>query len=214
MHSSRNYFTHVKYLLVYVCKVISLETQERILDAAWTLLVKEGRLDVGMSAIGAAADVSRQTLHLAFGGRTGLLVAMARRADQRSSAAERMRRAASAEDDGVASFEAYIQAWIEHLPDIYPVGVLLFSARESDAAARAAWEDRMDSLRNGFTRILRRAEAAGRLRQGMSVAVASDLAWSLTHLDAWRHLVMERGWASEDFAATQIAILKRELLRR
>jgi hypothetical protein len=38
----------------------------------------------------------------------------------------------------------------------------------------------------------------------MSVAVASDLAWSLTHLDAWRHLVIARGWAGEDFASTQI----------
>jgi AcrR family transcriptional regulator len=194
--------------------VISSQTQERILDSAWTLLVREGRLDVGMGAIAAAAGVSRQTLHLAFGGRTGLLVAMARRADQRSAAAERMRQAARADDDGVASFEAFISAWIEHLPEIYPVGVLLFAARETDAAARTAWEDRMESLRGLFTRILRRAEAAGRLRAGVSVAVASDLAWSMTHLDAWRHLVIERGWASDDFAATQIGILKRELFRR
>lgn len=194
--------------------MISSQTQERILDSAWTLLVREGRLDVGMGAIAAAAGVSRQTLHLAFGGRTGLLVAMARRADQRSAAAERMRQAARADDDGVASFEAFISAWIEHLPEIYPVGVLLFAARETDAAARTAWEDRMESLRGLFTRILRRAEAAGRLRAGVSVAVASDLAWSMTHLDAWRHLVIERGWASDDFAATQIGILKRELFRR
>lgn len=194
--------------------MISSETQERILDAAWMLLVKEGRLDVGVGAIAAAAGVSRQTLHLAFGGRSGLLVAMARRADQRSEASERMRRAARADDDGVASLEPFIRAWVERLPQIYPVGMLLFAARESDPAARAAWEDRMESMRSLFTLILRRAEAAGRLRPGVSVAVASDLAWSMTHLDAWRHLVIERGWASEDFATTQIAILKRELFRR
>jgi len=191
--------------------VISSETRERILDAAWTLLVKQGRLDVGMGEIAAAAGVSRQTLHLAFGGRGGLLLEMTRRADKRSPAGQRMRDAVLVEDDGVASFKSYIEAWFEHLPEIYPVAVLLFAASDTDPAARTAWEDRMEILRHGFTRILRRAEAARRLRPNVSVAAASDLAWSMTHLDAWRHLVVERGWAPEDFAAMQLGILRREL---
>jgi len=191
--------------------VISSETRERILDAAWTLLVKQGRLDVGMSEIAAAADVSRQTLHLAFGGRAGLLLEMARRADKRSHAGQRMRDAVLAKDDGVASFKIYVEAWVEHLPEIYPVGALLSAARDTDPAARAAWEDRMEILRSGFARILRRAEAAGRLRANVGAVAAGDLAWSMTHLDVWRHLVVERGWAPEDFAATQLGILTREL---
>jgi hypothetical protein len=71
----------------------------------------------------------------------------------------------------------------------------------------------MESLRAGYTAILRRAKVSGRLKEGLTVNHAADLAWSLSHIDAWRHLVVERGWSQQRFAVSRLELLERELLR-
>ncbi|MGE0439529.1 MAG: hypothetical protein AB7L66_03070 [Gemmatimonadales bacterium] len=95
---------------------------------------------------------------------------------------------------------------------IYPVAVLLEAARETDPAARAAWDDRMEGIRAGFTTLLKRARAAGRLKADWSVSQATDLAWSLSHVDAWRHLVVECGWPASRFVSTTIRTIETLLL--
>jgi AcrR family transcriptional regulator len=191
---------------------ITQETRERILDAAWNLLIEGGRADVSLAEIGKAAGVSRQSVYLAFGSRAGLLIAMVRRADTISEASQRMRAATTESDEGLPALREFTKAWFERIPQVLPVAMLLAQATPTDSDARAAWSDRMESLRGGFATILWRVKRDGLLKTKLSVGQAADIAWSLTHIDAWRHLVVERNWSPEQFASTRMAMLEWALI--
>jgi AcrR family transcriptional regulator len=59
-------------------------TPDRILDAALTLVSQQGTGRLSMSAVSAAADVSRPTIYRHFSSKGELLLAMARHEQQRS----------------------------------------------------------------------------------------------------------------------------------
>jgi AcrR family transcriptional regulator len=192
---------------------VSEQTRIAILDAAWKLVAERGRLDSGQSEIAARAGVSRQTVYLAFGGRAGLLRAMLRNHDRRSPQVARLTEVARGTGDRAEDLFAYVEAWIEYLPEIYPVGIHLDAASLGDAEAAAAWDDRMKTaLLSGVRAITGRLEAAGRLASGCTAMTAADLAWSLIHPTAWRLLVVERGWSPEAFRASRIDLIRRALL--
>lgn len=194
---------------------LSPETAQAILDAAWRLISKRGRADVSLGEIAKAAGVTRQSIYIGFGGRAGLLIAMARNVDDRSEHVRRMRdisRGAASEPDALY---AYVESWLAHLPEIYPVGVLLSAAAVTDAEAAAVFNDRMiGGLHTGYRRILKRLARAGHLSDGWSVERAADLCWSLTHIEAWRQLVVERGWSSNAFRANRLALIAGTIVRQ
>lgn len=180
---------------------LSEATAARILDAAWQLVVDRGRADVGLGEIAKAAGVSRQSIYLAFGNRAGLLVAMARRADAASPHSRRMGALARGRGADARTLVHFVRAWLRHLPEVYPVGTLLLAAAATDADAAAVLQDRLvGSLLGAYRDILERLAAAGQLVPGWTAERAADCCWSLTHIDAWRHLVVERGWQPEAFS--------------
>jgi AcrR family transcriptional regulator len=194
---------------------LSPETSRAILDAAWRLICERGRADVSLGEIAKAAGVSRQSIYIGFGGRAALLVAMARNADERSRHAQRMREIGRGSADDPEALHAYVDAWVAHLPEIYPVGVLLSAASVTDSEAAAVFKDRMiGSLHAGYHRILRRLARAGHLREGWNAERAADLCWSLTHIEAWRQLVVERGWTPAAFLSNRQALIANTILRR
>lgn len=192
---------------------LSPETRARILEAAWSHVVARGSVDISLSEIARAAGISRQTVYLGFGNRTGLMIAMARHADDQSAHVRQMREIVAGTGDDPATLAAFTEAWLRHLPEIYPVGVLLGAAAVTDPEAAEVFADRMvGGLLAGYRTILGRLAAAGRLAPGWTPDTAADLAWSLTHVDAWRHLVVERGWAPGAFAANRIALIRAALI--
>jgi AcrR family transcriptional regulator len=193
---------------------LSPETSQTILDAAWSLICQRRRADVSLAEIAKAAGVTRQSIYIGFGGRAGLLIAMARNADDRSEHAGRMREISRGTADGPEALYAYVGAWLAHLPEIYPVGVLLSAASVTDAEAAAVFEDRMiGSLHASYRRILKRLARAGHLADGWSAERGADLCWSLTHIESWRHLVVERGWTPAAFLANRRALIAGTIIR-
>lgn len=190
-------------------KQIPESTRQAILDATWKLLEEKGRADLSQAEIAAAAGVSRQTLFLAFGNRTGLLTAMVRNKDLQSRHVAEMTTIAQADELRPADLERYLEIWLEYLPVIYPVGILLDAAAVTDREAAEVWDDRMKhALLAGIQRILRRLGQNGHLRPGTDPSEAADLIWSLVHPAAWRLLVAERGWAPARFAETRMEMIR------
>jgi AcrR family transcriptional regulator len=193
---------------------LSPETSQAILDAAWRLICERGRADVSLGEIATAAGVTRQSIYIGFGGRAGLLIAMARNADNKSEHSRRMRAISDGAADNPQALHDYVEAWLAHLPEIYPVGVLLSAAAVTDGEAAAVFEDRMiASLHGRYRQILKRLARAGHLAEGWSAERAADLCWSLTHIEAWRQLVVERGWSPAAFLANRQAIIAGTVLR-
>jgi AcrR family transcriptional regulator len=194
-------------------KQISEASRIAILDAAWELIAEHNRLDVGQSEIAAQAGVSRQTIYLAFGGRAGLLVAMLRNKDEQSQQVPRLTAIASGSGNEPADFLAYVEAWLDYLPVIYPVGIQLDVAALHDKDAAAAWDDRMKkALLYGMKHILARLQTADRIAPGWTAETAAEMAWSLVHPASWRLLVVECGWSPDDFRRTRIEIICQTLL--
>jgi len=185
---------------------ISDETRAGILQAAWTLMAEQRRLDAGMAEIAAAAGVSRQTLFLAFGNRAGVLVAMARHQDTQSDHAQRMRQIAATGHDTQA-LHAFVEVWLDYLPMVYPVAIQLETGSLSDPDANAAWQDRIFSqgVRMGLDRILGQMAVGGALRADQDPSRLADLCLTLLVPSAWRYLVVERAWTFEAFVRSRHA---------
>lgn len=177
------------------------ETRTAILEAAWNLMAEQRRLDVGMAEIAAAAGVTRQTLFLAFGNRAGVLVAMARHQDTLGDEVQRMRQIAATGAD-TAALHAFVDAWLDYLPVVYPVAIQLETASLSDTDANAAWQDRIFSqgVRMGLDRILGQIVASHGMETELDSSRLADLCLTLLVPSAWRYLVVERGWTAEAFA--------------
>lgn len=196
-------------------KPITDATKAAILDAAWVLIADKGRVDVSQSEIASAAGVSRQTIFYAFGSRAGLLTAMARHKDERTDHVARLTAHARSAGDPVEAFLDYTAVWLDYLPEVYPVAVLLDAAALTDADAKAAIDDRLvHALLGGFQRLAGRVAEAGRLRPGVAPAEVAQEIWSATHVSTWWRLVVECGWTRERFVATRLALVQSHILER
>jgi AcrR family transcriptional regulator len=192
---------------------ISEETRAAILNATWALIAEKRRLDVGQADIAAAAGVSRQTVYLAFGNRAGLLTAMARHKDEQTDHVSRLRAISRAETVTAADFLSYLGVWLDYLPLIYPVAILLDAASLTDPDARSAWDDRMKAaFLAGLKRALSHLEERGDLAPGWDAGRAAELVWSLVHPTAWRQLVVDCAWSAEAFGRSRLAIIRSTIL--
>jgi len=191
-------------------KNITGETRVAVLDAAWALMTKRGGLNVGMAQIAAAAGVSRQTLFYAFGNRAGLLVAMVRHKDTRGPHLARLIALANGTGADLSTLLAFVDAWLDYLPEVYPVAVQLEADSLADRDAAAAWSDRFfdRGLRRGFELILGRMAAASALEPGKDPARLADLCLGLVVPSTWRILVVECGWSPAAFAASRHALVR------
>jgi AcrR family transcriptional regulator len=193
-------------------KMISSETQSAILEAAWELIAREGRVDVGLSEIAAAAGVTRQTIFYAFGNRTGLLLAMVRHRDAQSKRLARMREIALEPRVDCEQMLRVAEAWMNYIPEVYPVASLLDAAAMTDSEARTAIEDRMvGQLLKGFLRRVMTLKENGAISADKDPVRLAELIWETTHIRAWRSLVVERGWSEDEFKSSRLATI-RELL--
>jgi AcrR family transcriptional regulator len=188
---------------------ITEKTRAAILDATWSLIAEKGRLDVNQAEIAAAAGLSRQSIYLAFGNRSGLLTAMARYKDTQSDHVVRMGRISHAASATPDDFLRYIDVWLDYLPLIYPVGILLDAASLAEPDAAAAWDDRMrGALLAGLKRILGHLAREGHLARGWEPDRAAELVWSLIHPTAWRQLVVGCGWSADEFRRSRVEIIR------
>ncbi|MEV0826786.1 TetR/AcrR family transcriptional regulator [Nonomuraea rubra] len=171
-------------------------TRSRILETARRLITEQGPR-VSMADVARAAGISRQALYLHFGSRASLLVAVVRDMDEQDGIRARCEKALTGEEP-VEAFRAFLRVWLRYAATIHPVASVLLASRRDDADAAAAWSDRMGELHEGFLAAARRLAAAGRLRPGLAVDVAADLAWAMTSVSVWEQLTTDRGRRAGD----------------
>ncbi len=177
-----------------------VDTRERILRAAWQLLEAGPATAVRMSDIARQAGISRQAVYLHFPTRAELLIGTARYMDAVLDADARLaasRRATS----GGERLDAWIEAWGNYIPAIHGVARALLAAQESDAAAAAAWHDRMLAVRQGCAAAIAALHADGSLKPGYTVEQATDILWTLTSVRSWEQLRFACGWSQADYVA-------------
>lgn len=182
-------------------------TRQRILDAAWRLL--ESGAATRMADIAAAAAISRQALYLHFPNRADLLVATVRHIDAVKDIDGRLAASRGA-TTGEARLDAFVAAWCGYIPEIGGVGRALL-AMQDDAAAAAAWADRMEAVHHGCRAAVAALARDGVLSPDLSEAAASDLLWSLLSVETWQALVERRGWSQAAYVAAMQRATRRML---
>ena len=177
-----------------------INTKTRILEVTWRLL-ESGNKAIRMADIAKAAGVSRQALYLHFPSRAEVLVATTRHIDKVKNVDARLARSRSA-SSGVERLHAFVDAWGGYIPQIHGISVALRAMRDTDKEAAAAWEDRMQAVRQGCESAVRAILEDGYLKEGITEITGVDLLWTLLSVENWEHLVLECGWSQSEYEQT------------
>jgi recombinational DNA repair ATPase RecF len=94
---------------------------------------------------------------------------------------------------------------------IYPVGRALMAMMDTDAEARAAWENRMAAVRHGCAAAVARSRGMAILRPDLSPGTRDRPSGRASlSVSLWEHLTQTCGWSQEDYIA-EITRLARRL---
>ena len=187
------------------------DTRTRILESARKLLEAGGGNEVRMSDIAKEVGISRQALYLHFPKRADLLVATTRHVDTVNDIDARLAPSRSAAS-GVERLDAFIEAWGNYIPMIYGVARALISMQDEDEAARLAWADRLQAVREGFEAAVAALEHDGALSPDLSAKQAVDLLWTMVSVESWEHLIMDCSWAQADYVDRMKSLARRAVV--
>ncbi len=173
-------------------------TREKILGACLELLESGQGSSVRMSDIAARVGITRQALYLHFRTRGELLIATTHYVDDLHGGDERLTASRTAKT-GIERLNAFIEAWAGYLPEIYGIGKALLAMRDTDAEAAAAWDKRMQDMREGCEAAILALARDKALSSDYSPTQATDILWTLLSLKNWEQLTVECGWSRRDY---------------
>lgn len=185
-------------------------TRKSILDAASRLFAEQGA-EVRLEDVAAEAGVSRQSVYLHFGSRTGLLTGMVEHMDTAGALPPLLDRVFDAATP-VEALEAVAHLHAEYHPTIHPVARIFMAGRYQDDALRAAWDERMESRRNLYHAVVEQLRESGSLDDAWDIESATDLLWTLTSLEVWERLVIDRGWSKHQYFDHLRFVIQRTLV--
>jgi AcrR family transcriptional regulator len=188
-----------------------LSTHDRILETTWHLMEKNRGQGVDIADIAKAAGVSRQAVYLHFKSRTELLIETTRYLDTKFNFGERIQEACR-RANGTLSLLEFVEVWGNFIPDIYGLAAALLNARETDDAAKTAWDSRMTQLHDNMRLIIGKIESEGQLSPDWTLDEAADFAWAMISVRMWENLTIERGWSQTQYIARIQQTLNRMLL--
>lgn len=175
-------------------------TRERILKSTWELLESGYGNAVRMSDIAKAAKISRQALYLHFPNRAELLIATTKHLDEVYDVPTRLAPTRTAKT-GKDRLAVWINVWGNYIPKIYGVAKALMAMMDSDKEAKAAWNGRMDAMREGCEAAVMALSRDGTLAANLSEDEATDLLWTLLSVRNWELLTQDCGWTQDAYLA-------------
>jgi AcrR family transcriptional regulator len=177
--------------------------REAILDAAERQYLEGGYAATTVAAVAAEAGVSVETIYKAFGGKPGLVRAIYDRGLEGREPVPAFRRADELRERGTDP-RAIMRDWGKLASEVSsivsPIERLVRAAAASDpemAALLRAHHDVREARARHHARFLKRR---GYLREGVSLAQATDVLWTCTSDELYDLLVVQRGWSLPRFA--------------
>ena len=177
--------------------------RQAILDAAQRQFLEGGYAATTIAAVAAEAGVSVETVYKAFGGKPGLVRAIYDRGLVGPEPVPAYRRAdemRERETDPRAIMRNWGTIASEVSSIVSPIERLVRAAAASDhdmAALLQAHNDLRERRARHHARFLKER---GYLREGVSVAQATDILWTCTSDELYDLLVTQRGWSPPRFA--------------
>ncbi len=155
-----------------------------------------------MSDIAKRAGISRQAVYLHYENRAALLIAATKYLDDLKDSNARLLASRTA-STGMQRLDAYIEAWGEYIPEIYGVAKALMAMSDTDEAAYAAWDDRMQAMREGCAAAIEALHRDNMLSPTFSSEHATDILWTQLSVRNWEQLTQQCGWTQAQYIAAQ-----------
>lgn len=189
------------------------DTRARILQASLALLEKSGGKGVRLSDIAKKAGISRQALYLHFPGRAELLIATTHYLDEVKGSDARLQPSRTAQN-GVNRLDAFIEAWGGYIPEIYGIAKALIAMGDADQDAKAAWQTRMQDMRDGCFAAVTALKVDDNLNEQYTVDNATNILWTLLSVPNWEQLTQECGFSQKAYVAEMRSISHRLFVRK
>jgi AcrR family transcriptional regulator len=173
-----------------------------ILDAAQRHFLEGGYAATTIAAIAADAGVSVETIYKAFGGKPGLVRAIYDRGlvgQQPVPAYQRADEMRERETDPRAIMRNWGTIASEVSAVVSPIARLVRAAAASDPDMAALLETHNDLRERRARHHARFLKERGYLREGVSVAQATDILWTCTSDELYDLLVTQRGWSAPQY---------------
>ena len=183
-------------------------TRIRILKAALKLLEASQGKGVRMTDIAKRTGITRQALYLHFSTRAELLIAATYYLDEVKGSEERLVPSRTAQS-GIERLDAFIEAWGSYIPEIYGIAKALLAMRDTDEAAAAAWDERMQDMRQGCEAAINALNSDNMLSPGHPPDQATDILWTMLSVRNWEQLTIECGWPQEKYIETLKSLARR-----
>lgn len=187
-----------------------------ILDSAESMLLARGYHATTVAAIARAAGASVATLYKAFGGKPGLVRAIRERRLAGSGPVhgeQRSDRARLEAVDGHALVAQWGRLTAEIAPLVAPILLLVRDAAAVDPELRLLQDELDADRRRRMHANAKHLHDAGHLREGLSIAHATDVLWTFSAPEFFELLVRRRGWGAARFGAFVGASIAGALLR-
>jgi len=190
----------------------NVETREKILRAALTLLEAGDLTKVRMSDIAKRTGISRQAVYLHYKSRADLLIAATKYLDQLKDTDKRLAPSRTART-GRERLDAWVEAWTDYIPEIYGLAKAFFAMMETDEEAATAWNQRMQDMREGCEAAIGALDADGDLARGLTPKQATDMLWVMLSVRNWELYTQVCGWSQAEYRAETKAAARRLFVR-
>lgn len=188
----------------------------RVLDVAERLFLAEGYAPTSLPTIAAAAGVSVELIHKAFGGKAGLVREIQRRGllgAGPTPAPERSDAASASDIDARTLLEQWTQLSTEVAPRVSPIMLLVRSAAATDADLAELHVQMAAQRLDRMTLNARRLSRRPGLRPELTVDQIRDVLWTYTSPDLYELLVNHRGWSLDRYRDFLLRGLTGQLLQ-
>jgi len=177
--------------------------QQAILDAAQRQFLEGGYAATTIAAVAAEAGVSVETIYKAFGGKPGLVRAIYDRGlagREPVPAFQRADELRERETDPRTIMRNWAALTSEVSAVVSPIARLVRAAAASDPDMATLLQAHNDTRERRARHHARFLKQRGYLRQGVSLAQATDILWTCTSDELYDLLVTQRGWSRPRFA--------------
>ena len=203
---------HMLYVVSSTAPYGDPQSRERILRAAWNLLLDTGP-KIRLADVAKRAGLSRQAVYLHFGDRAHLLLEVLAWGDRELQRDELMARVRNAET-GVEALDRIVEVHAAYSPRIDAAARALEADQHRDEAVAAALRDRLDVRRAAHREVIARIANEGLLAEGWTIDSATDVFSAVTMLSPWRELTEACGWSAEQYAERMSQFVREALVAR
>ncbi len=183
------------------------------------MFVEQGYAATTMPAIAAQTGVAPKTVYSGFGTKSGVLhavwdLALGGDDSQTPVAAREWYREVLDEPDPVRQLQRNAHNSRVVKERIASILDVIRNAAQLDPAVGALWQTIQKEFHDNQRVIVETLEQKNALKDGLSIAAATDILWTLNHPNTWQLLVVERDWTAERYEKWLASAACEQLLGR